>query len=30
MLGLHYPSDVLVGAFLGWLVARLSWVFVAL
>jgi membrane-associated phospholipid phosphatase len=22
MLGLHYPSDVLVGAALGWLTAR--------
>jgi undecaprenyl-diphosphatase len=28
VLGLHYPSDVLVGAFIGWLVARLSWLFV--
>lgn len=28
VLGLHYPSDVVVGAFLGWLIARLSWVFV--
>ncbi|WP_114416180.1 phosphatase PAP2 family protein [Marinospirillum perlucidum] len=24
VLGLHYPSDVLAGALLGWLVARLS------
>lgn len=24
ILGLHYPSDVLVGALLGWLMARLS------
>ncbi|SFB78144.1 undecaprenyl-diphosphatase [Marinospirillum celere] len=24
VLGLHYPSDVLVGALLGWLLARLS------
>lgn len=24
ILGLHYPSDVLVGALLGWLLARLS------
>jgi membrane-associated phospholipid phosphatase len=23
-LGLHYPSDVAVGALLGWLLARLS------
>lgn len=30
VLGLHYPSDVLVGAVLGWLVARLSWVIVSL
>jgi undecaprenyl-diphosphatase len=30
VLGLHYPSDVLVGAVLGWLVARLSWSVVAL
>jgi undecaprenyl-diphosphatase len=30
VLGLHYPSDVLVGAVLGWLVARLSWVIVPL
>lgn len=30
VLGLHYPSDVLVGAFLGWLVARLSWMFIAI
>lgn len=30
ILGLHYPSDVLVGAFLGWLVARLSWILVGL
>lgn len=28
VLGLHYPSDVIVGAILGWLIARLSWVFV--
>lgn len=26
VLGLHYPTDVLVGAFLGWLIARLSWI----
>ena len=25
VLGLHYPTDVLVGALLGWMVARLSW-----
>ena len=25
VLGLHYPTDVLVGAFLGWMIARLSW-----
>ncbi|MDR9469030.1 phosphatase PAP2 family protein [Marinospirillum sp.] len=24
VLGLHYPSDVLIGALLGWLLARLS------
>ena len=24
VLGLHYPSDVLVGALLGWIIARLS------
>ena len=30
VLGLHYPSDVLVGAFLGWLIARLSWAFIAI
>jgi undecaprenyl-diphosphatase len=30
VLGLHYPSDVLVGAFLGWLIARTSWAVVAL
>lgn len=29
VLGLHYPSDVLVGAVLGWLAARMSWVVVA-
>ncbi len=28
ILGLHYPSDVLVGAFIGWLIARVSWAFV--
>jgi undecaprenyl-diphosphatase len=28
VLGLHYPSDVLVGAFLGWAIARASWVVV--
>lgn len=25
VLGLHYPSDVLVGALIGWSIARLSW-----
>lgn len=30
VLGLHYPSDVLVGALLGWVIARMSWIFVAL
>ncbi|MDP2354750.1 MAG: phosphatase PAP2 family protein [Beijerinckiaceae bacterium] len=30
VLGLHYPSDVLVGAILGWLVARMSWVVIEL
>lgn len=30
VLGLHYPSDVLVGAFLGWAIARASWVVAAL
>jgi undecaprenyl-diphosphatase len=29
VLGLHYPSDVLVGAFLGWLVARVGLLFAA-
>lgn len=28
VLGLHYPSDVLVGALIGWIVARLSWLFI--
>jgi len=30
VLGLHYPSDVIVAAFLGWLIARMSWMFVPL
>jgi undecaprenyl-diphosphatase len=24
VLGLHYPSDVIVGALLGWMIAKLS------
>lgn len=26
VLGLHYPSDVVVGAALGWAIAKLSWI----
>ncbi len=26
VLGLHYPSDVVVGAALGWAISKLSWV----
>lgn len=28
ILGLHYPSDVIVGALIGWLIARFSWLLI--